>query len=57
MLNIELNPQAVGFLIYLLNSELETDNYGETSKGIMRHILGKLEDEKELPPVSLKDII
>ena len=57
MRNLDLNPQAVDFLKEMLELALNGDVYSETSKGIMRHILGKLEDEKELPPVSLKDII
>lgn len=53
---IELNEQAIDFLKEMLELALNGESYSETSKGIMRHILSKLEDEKELPPVSLKDL-
>ena len=56
MKTIELNEQAQDWLIEHLNGELELE-YSETSKGIMRHILSKLEKEKELPPVSLDEML
>ena len=45
MKEISLNPQALEWLVDHLNYELE-EEYSNTSKGIMRHILSKLTEEK-----------
>jgi hypothetical protein len=42
MREISLNEQAVDFLKEMLELALNGDAYSETSKGIMRHILEKL---------------
>ena len=45
METIELNEQAVDWLLEHLKQELDENNpitYSETSKGIMRHLLEKL---------------
>lgn len=57
MKTIELNEQAVEFLKQLLTVSIVVGGFDQTSKGIMQHILSKLEDEKELPPVSLDEML
>ena len=47
MREISLNEQDQDFLKVHFNVELDSDEYSETSKGIMRHILSKLEDKPE----------
>lgn len=44
MKTIELNEQAVDYLIKMLNDAIESGEYGETNIAIMRHILSKLEE-------------
>ena len=64
MKTIELNEQAVSFLIEMLNRAIDEKDpiggsfYGETPKAIMRHILSKLEDipESNLEEVDLEEI-
>ena len=49
MKNIELNPQALQWLIDHLKQELDENNpitYSQTSKGIMRHLLAKLQNNE-----------
>jgi hypothetical protein len=49
MKNIELNEQTVDWLIEHLRQELDENNpitYSETSKGIMQHLLEKLNQQK-----------
>jgi len=46
MKTIEINEQAEQWLIDHLNHELEVEKYSNTSEGIMRHLLAKLQNNE-----------